>query len=241
MNSKSIGADLAFRLAVRRAGGHGPERASRSSTGESWPRPTTRRRRAELVDEYTERYANPTSRRAGLCRRRDQPADTRKVLAAASRCWHQARRSCPSQARERAAVSEAESRTGETAEPDPQSSRHRASSMPRGPAPWWSRRQRRSLRLAFSGAGGPATRHAPLTSAVMTDRRGAAPFSGPWPPCGRSRTGGGGEHAAEAPERPRAHAGQMRSAAARCPHDGVGDLEATAASPCRPPPWSRRA
>ena len=48
-------------VAVGRARGDGPAAArSRSSTAASWPRPPTRSRGAtELVEEYTERHANP--------------------------------------------------------------------------------------------------------------------------------------------------------------------------------------
>ncbi len=55
---------------------------SRSSTGATWPRPLDPiARREELVEEYTERYANPyIAAERGYVDDVIDPADTRKVL-----------------------------------------------------------------------------------------------------------------------------------------------------------------
>jgi len=66
-------------------------------------------RRAELVDEYTERYANPTSPPSGLCRRRDQPGRHAQGPGRSLEMLATKHESCPVASTERAAVSEAES------------------------------------------------------------------------------------------------------------------------------------
>ena len=83
MNSKSIGADLAFawpsaEIAVMGAAGRGqhhlPARSSRPPT-------TSRRERAELIEEYTERFANPyIAAERGYVDDVIDPRETRRVL-----------------------------------------------------------------------------------------------------------------------------------------------------------------
>ena len=105
MNSKSIGADLAFAWPSAELAVMGPQPArSRSSTGASWPRPPTPTpATAELVEEYTERFANPYVRgRARLRRRRDRPGrHPARAHRRASTCCVEARRAAQAQARQR--------------------------------------------------------------------------------------------------------------------------------------------
>jgi acetyl-CoA carboxylase carboxyltransferase component len=83
MNSKSIGADLAFAWPSAELAVMGPNGAVeivyRRELAEA-DDPVARR--AELVDEYTERYANPyIAAERGYVDDVINPADTRKVLA----------------------------------------------------------------------------------------------------------------------------------------------------------------
>jgi acetyl-CoA carboxylase carboxyltransferase component len=83
MNSRSIGADLAFAWPSAELAVMGPEGAVdivyRRELAESDDRPT---RRAQLVDEYTERFANPyLAAERGYVDDVIDPADTRRVLA----------------------------------------------------------------------------------------------------------------------------------------------------------------
>ncbi|HLW45273.1 MAG TPA: carboxyl transferase domain-containing protein, partial [Acidimicrobiales bacterium] len=83
MNSKSIGADLAFAWPSAELAVMGPQGAveilyRRELAGASDPAA----RRAELVEEYTERYATPyIAAERGYVDDVISPADTRKVLA----------------------------------------------------------------------------------------------------------------------------------------------------------------
>ena len=89
MNSKSIGADLAFAWPSAELAVMGPERRGRDRLP---PRAGRGRRpgrpaRAELIDEYTERYANPyTAAERGYIDDVISPADTRAghLLAASA-------------------------------------------------------------------------------------------------------------------------------------------------------------
>ena len=76
MNSKSIGADLAFAWPSAEVAVMGPQGAVNMifrKEIETADEPDARR--TELIDEYTERFANPVHRgRARLRRRRDRPA-----------------------------------------------------------------------------------------------------------------------------------------------------------------------
>jgi acetyl-CoA carboxylase carboxyltransferase component len=83
MNSKSIGADLAFAWPSAELAVMGPQGAVdivyRRELATS---PDPAARRAELVDEYTERFANPyLAAERGYVDDVIDPADTRKVLA----------------------------------------------------------------------------------------------------------------------------------------------------------------
>jgi acetyl-CoA carboxylase carboxyltransferase component len=85
MNSKSIGADLAYAWPSAELAVMGPQGAVeilyRRELAEA-PDPLTRRR--ELVDEYTERYANPyLAAERGFVDDVIDPADTRAVLSRA--------------------------------------------------------------------------------------------------------------------------------------------------------------
>jgi len=84
MNSKGIGADLAYAWPSAELAVMGPQGAVdivyRRELAESADRGT---RRAELVDEYTEKFANPyLAAERGYVDDVIDPADTRKVLAA---------------------------------------------------------------------------------------------------------------------------------------------------------------
>jgi len=137
------------------------------------------------------------------------PADTRKVLARSLEMLATKHEELPpSQARERAAVSEAESAAlAKRPEPDPAVLAVIAASLDatRPRTVVVEEASAGAFGLAVSaGAGGPS--HSPCAAHVpaVTDRPAGAlpPFSGPWPPCGRSRTGGG---ASTLPKRPSAH------------------------------------
>ena len=108
MNSKSIGADLAFAWPSAELAVMGPNGAVeivyRRELAEA-PDPTARR--AELIDEYTERYANPyIAAERGYVDDVISPADTRAVICRSLEMLGlQARGAAPAQARERAPVS----------------------------------------------------------------------------------------------------------------------------------------
>jgi acetyl-CoA carboxylase carboxyltransferase component len=99
MNSKSIGADLAYAWPSAELAVMGPRAPSRSSTGASWPRPPTPPRGASrAVEEYTERYANPyIAAERGYVDDVIDPADTRRILVREPRhAWPPSARTCPS-------------------------------------------------------------------------------------------------------------------------------------------------
>ena len=108
MNSKSIGADLAFAWPSAELAVMGPNGAVeivyRRELAEA---ADPERRRAELIDEYTERYANPyIAAERGYVDDVISPADTRRRhLPEPRHPGLQARGAAPAQARERAAVS----------------------------------------------------------------------------------------------------------------------------------------
>ena len=98
MNSKSIGADLAFAWPSAELAVMGPNGAVeivyRRELAEAAD-PASRR--AELVDEYTERYANPyIAAERGYVDDVISPADTRRGhLPQPRACWPPSARSCP--------------------------------------------------------------------------------------------------------------------------------------------------
>ena len=107
MNSKSIGADLAFAWPSAELAVMGPQGAVEIVyRRELQQAADPAARRAELVAEYTERYANPYARRrAGLRRRRDRPGrDPPQDRRRAGDAAHQARGAAPPQARQHAAL-----------------------------------------------------------------------------------------------------------------------------------------
>ena len=85
MSSKSIGADLGLRLALGRAGRHGlagrgRDRLPHRARGDRGPR-REGGRRSELIEDYTERYANPyIAAERGYVDDVIDPAETRRVL-----------------------------------------------------------------------------------------------------------------------------------------------------------------
>jgi acetyl-CoA carboxylase carboxyltransferase component len=83
MNSKSIGADLAFAWPTAELAVMGPQGAVEIIyRRELIDAPDPVARRSELVDEYTERYANPyVAAERGYVDDVIDPADTRRVLA----------------------------------------------------------------------------------------------------------------------------------------------------------------
>ena len=107
MNSKSIGADLAFAWPSAELAVMGPNGAVeivyRRELAEA---ADPAQRRAELIDEYTERYANPyIAAERGLHRRRDLARrHTRRHLPEPRHPGLQARGAAAAQARQRAAV-----------------------------------------------------------------------------------------------------------------------------------------
>ena len=111
MNSKSIGADLAFAWPSAELAVMGPQGAVeivyRRELAEAAD-PVARR--AELVEEYTERYANPyIAAERGYVDDVIDPADTRRVLVRSlAHAGLQARGAAPAQARQRAAVTDSE-------------------------------------------------------------------------------------------------------------------------------------
>ena len=107
MNSKSIGADLAFAWPSAELAVMGPNGAVeivyRRELAEA---ADPVRRRAELIDEYTERYANPyIAAERGYIDDVISPADTRAVICRSLDILSlQARGAAEAQARQRAAV-----------------------------------------------------------------------------------------------------------------------------------------
>ena len=107
MNSKSIGADLAFAWPSAELAVMGPNGAVeivyRRELAEA---ADPARRRAELIDEYTERYANPyIAAERGVHRRRDLPGrHACRHLPQPRHPGLQARGAAAAQARQRAAV-----------------------------------------------------------------------------------------------------------------------------------------
>ena len=107
MNSKSIGADLAYAWPSAELAVMGPEGAVeivyRRDLAEAAD-PVGRRK--ELVEEYTERYANPyAAAERGLCRRRHRPGrDPPGAGEEPGPAGLQARGPAQAQAREHAAV-----------------------------------------------------------------------------------------------------------------------------------------
>ena len=111
MNSKSIGADLAFAWPSAELAVMGPQGAVeivyRRELAEAAD-PVARR--AELVEEYTERYANPyIAAERGYVDDVIDPAETRRVLVKSLDSWPPSARSSQAQARQRAAVTLASS------------------------------------------------------------------------------------------------------------------------------------
>ena len=107
MNSKSIGADLAFawpsaEIAVMGA----PGAVNIIFRKEIETADDPRRKRAELIEEYDERFANPyMAAERGYVDDVIDPRDTRKMLVPVARdAAHEARAAAAAQARQRAAV-----------------------------------------------------------------------------------------------------------------------------------------
>ena len=108
MNSKSIGADLAFAWPSAEIAVMGPQGAVNiifRKEIEAADDPSARR--AELIDEYTERFANPyNAAERGYVDDVIDPRDTRRVLVQVARhAAHEAGAAAAAQARQHAAVS----------------------------------------------------------------------------------------------------------------------------------------
>ena len=97
MNSKSIGADLAYAWPSAELAVMGPQGAVEIVyRRELADAPDPAARRAELVDEYTERYANPyVAAERGYVDDVIDPADTRRVLVRALRLLASKREELP--------------------------------------------------------------------------------------------------------------------------------------------------
>ena len=98
MNSKSIGADLAYAWPSAELAVMGPEGAVeivyRRDLAEASD-PVSRRK--ELVEEYTERYANPyAAAERGYVDDVIDPSETRRVLVKGLGSWPPSARTCPS-------------------------------------------------------------------------------------------------------------------------------------------------
>ena len=107
MNSKSIGADLAFAWPSAELAVMGPQGAVEIVyRRELQQAADPAARRAELVAEYTEKYANPyAAAERGYIDDVIDPAETRqKIVAGLAHAAHQARGAAPPQARQRAAA-----------------------------------------------------------------------------------------------------------------------------------------
>ena len=107
MNSKSIGADLAFAWPSAELAVMGPQGAVEIVyRRELQQAADPAARRAELVAEYTEKYANPyAAAERGYVDDVIAPAETRqKLVAGLAHAAHQARGAAPPQARQHAAV-----------------------------------------------------------------------------------------------------------------------------------------
>ena len=134
MNSKSIGADLAFAWPSAELAVMGPQGAVEIVyRRELQDAADPVARRAELVDDYTERFANPyVAAERGFVDDVIDPAETRrKVIAGLDLLQVQARGAPPAQAREHPAVSQ-----GYRSRPSPPSRRPRPSPPPsRSPGP----------------------------------------------------------------------------------------------------------
>ena len=107
MNSKSIGADLAYAWPTAELAVMGPQGAVEIVyRRELQQAADPAARRAELVAEYTEKLRQPVRRgRAGLRRRRDRPGgDPPEARRRPRHAAHQARGTAPPQAREHAAL-----------------------------------------------------------------------------------------------------------------------------------------
>ena len=108
MNSKSIGADLAYAWPTAELAVMGPQGAVEIVYRRELQQAADPvARRAELVAEYTEKYANPyNAAERGYVDDVIDPAETRqKIVAGLRHAAHQARRAAAAQARQRAAVS----------------------------------------------------------------------------------------------------------------------------------------
>ena len=108
MNSKSIGADLAFAWPSAELAVMGPQGAVEIVyRRELQQAADPAARRAELVNEYTERYANPyAAAERGYVDDVIDPAETRqKIVAGLAHAALQARGAAPPQARQHAALS----------------------------------------------------------------------------------------------------------------------------------------
>ena len=107
MNSKSIGADLAFAWPSAEVAVMGPQGAVNIIFRKEIEPPTdSDARRAELIEEYTERFANPyIAAERGYVDDVIDPRETRPGAGPLARhAPHEARAAAPAQARQRAAV-----------------------------------------------------------------------------------------------------------------------------------------
>ena len=171
MNSKSIGADLAYAWPSAELAVMGPQGAVeivyRRELAEA---ADPAARRAELVDEYTERYANPyLAAERGFVDDVIDPAETRAVLARSlDLLAHQAGRAAQAQARQRPAVTGTRRRRTATRGAGGHRGRRRAGLAPAGrrragaePANpwrfsgrWWARPDRRPPRPPLARIAG---------------------------------------------------------------------------------------
>ena len=176
MNSKSIGADLAFAWPSAELAVMGPNGAVeivyRRELAEA---ADPARRRAELIDEYTERYANPyIAAERGLHRRRD--------LAGRHPCRHLPRPRHPRLQARGAAAAKARQRPAVTLHGRPRPAR-RCGRGP-NPTPPCSLPSRR--RSSWPGPAPPRP-----TSRTRCTRRGASAAAGGTSPCRCGATGPG--------------------------------------------------
>ena len=176
MNSKSIGADLAFAWPSAELAVMGPQGAVEIVYRRELQQAADPvARRAELVDEYTERYANPyAAAERGYVDDVIDPAETRQQARRRPRaCCAPSARSCPAQARQRAALMRRSRRTARPTRRRPAIvARASSATWPRAPAVAapHEERGRRRRGVAVHAAGGGADRRSPCRAASRPGR-----------------------------------------------------------------------